>query len=220
MTVHTDLDSLKKAAAVKAVEFVRDGMVVDERARNRYHATITAEGERLGRLVDNVLELSRLEKGNRPMQVQIGSPRPAVEEVLAMLAPHAAAQGFALDLEADTDLPAVRYDRDALVQVLVNLVDNSLKFARDAERRRIGIALRADGLGVRLTVRDHGPGVPEADLRRIFEPFYRGERELTRRTKGTGIGLTLARGLIARMGGALRAVNAEGGGLLVEIRLA
>jgi two-component system OmpR family sensor kinase len=71
-----------------------------------------------------------------------------------------------------------------------------------------------------LAVRDHGPGVPAGQLRRIFQPFYRGERELTRRTKGTGIGLALVHGLVRGMGGRVDARNHPGGGLEVRVVLA
>lgn len=82
--------------------------------------------------------------------------------------------------------------------------------------------LRAEPVGDRivLAVRDHGPGVPAAHLGRIFEPFYRGERELTRRSKGTGLGLALVRGLAEAMGATVSGRNVPGGGFEVEIGLA
>ena len=78
---------------------------------------------------------------------------------------------------------------------LFNLVDNAVKYANGANASEIVLRCRREGGGLQLTVRDHGPGVPARHLRRIFEPFYRGENELTRRSKGTGLGLALVRGL-------------------------
>jgi two-component system phosphate regulon sensor histidine kinase PhoR len=126
--------------------------------------------------------------------------------------PHATAAGFRLEVVADPGLPPVRLDRDGLVQVLVNLVDNAVKFTADGERRVV-FTLRARGGGVALSVRDFGPGVPEDQLARVFEPFWRGERELVRRTRGTGIGLALVRGLAAGMGGVGRGPERAGRGL-------
>jgi signal transduction histidine kinase len=109
----------------------------------------------------------------------------------------------------------VRYDRDALVQVLFNLVDNAMKYAASAANRRVVIEARRGDGGVELSVRDYGPGVSGRHLSRIFEPFYRGEDERVRSTKGTGIGLALVRDLAERMGAAVRGANAEGGGFRV-----
>ena len=136
-----------------------------------------------------------------------------------MLAPHAEREGFRLEVDVPEDLPPVRFDRDALLQVLFNLVDNALKYARDASDRTVRIEARAEQGGVRVAVRDSGPGVPESQLSRIFEPFYRSGDELTRTAQGAGIGLALVRELSERMGAALRGVNASGGGFEVSLLL-
>ncbi len=111
----------------------------------------------------------------------------------------------------------MRFERDALLQVLFNLVDNAVKYARDgAERWVLVRAATGDG-GVRLAVSDSGPGVPKRHLAHVFEPFYRGEHELTRRSKGTGLGLALVRGLVERMGARVEGRNATDGGFEVTI---
>lgn len=201
-------------------EILRDGMVTGPERRQEYYETITTESERLSRLIDNVLELSRLEKGTRTMALEAGDPSPVVQDAVRLLSAHARDCGFELATETGPALPAVRFDRDALLQVLINLVDNAIKFGRWSERKLVVIQCRAEGAGVQLCVRDCGPGVPSAQLRRIFQPFYRGERELTRTTKGTGIGLALVRGLIEQMGGRVGARNLQEGGFEVSISLA
>jgi signal transduction histidine kinase len=120
-------------------------------------------------------------------------------------------------VECDPDLPPARYDRDALLQVLFNLVDNAIKYARDAQERRISLECRRSGANVAVLVRDRGPGVAPRHLPRLFEPFFRGETELTRRTQGAGIGLALVKGLVERMGAGISGRNAEGGGFEVAI---
>ena len=135
----------------------------------------------------------------------------------ALLRPHAERQGFRLELALDPDLPPVRCERDALAQILFNLVENALKYARSAGGRSIRIACARERGRVALSVRDHGPGVPERRLARIFEPFYRGEDELTRETRGSGIGLALVEGLAERMGASVSAHNPEGGGLEITL---
>ena len=201
-------------------EMLRDGMVPPGEKQREYFGTITAESERLSRLIQNVLEFSRLERGSREVELVVGALGPVVEEAAEMLRPHAQREGFLLEVDVPASLPAVRFDRDALVQVLFNLVDNALKYARDARDRTIRIEAREESGGVRLAVRDAGPGVPESQLSRIFEPFYRGGSELTRTAQGAGIGLALVRELADRMGAVLRGANLTGGGFEVSLRFA
>ena len=201
-------------------EMLRDGIVPDESKRQEYYRTITAESERLSRLINNVLEFSRLERGTREMHLVSGDLGSVVTEMAELVRSHAEAEGFALEVEIEPELPAVRFDRDALLQMLFNLVDNAVKYASASSDRRIRITCTAapgEATGVLLRVRDHGPGVPGRHLSRVFEPFYRGEDELTRRTKGTGLGLALVKGLAERMGAAISGANASDGGFEVRI---
>jgi signal transduction histidine kinase len=115
-------------------------------------------------------------------------------------------------------VPNVRYEPDALKQVLSNLVENALKYGREASDRRITVQCEARAAAVVVSVRDRGPGVPREHLESIFEPFFRGEHELTRKNQGTGIGLSLVHGLANAMGASVRAENAAPG-LRVHIEL-
>ena len=196
-------------------EMLRDGLVPNEAKKSEYYGTITDESERLSRLIDNVLEFSKLERGTREMNWSVGSVEPVVREAAEKLRAHAEHEGFALEVAIEPELPPVRYDRDALLQVLFNLVDNAMKYGGASDTRRVVIeASRHEG-GVQLAVRDFGPGVSGRHLARIFEPFYRGEDELTRSAKGTGIGLALVRDLSERMGAAVRGTNVPDGGFRV-----
>ena len=201
-------------------EMLRDGLVSSEEKRNEYYRTIHDESERLGRLINNVLEFSQLERGQRELHLMVGSLAEVVRDVVANLGPHAERQGFRLSARIDDDLPAVCFDRDALVQVLFNLTDNAMKYARGAHDRSVTLEARRGDAGVLVSVRDHGPGVSGRHLTRIFEPFYRGQDERTRTAKGTGIGLALVRELCERMGAAVRGANAEGGGFCVQLAFA
>ncbi len=199
-------------------EMLRDGMAGSEEKRQEYAETITTESERLSRLINNVLEFSRLEQGTRRVDLVTGALEPVLREAARILEPHARQAGFELEVDVEPEIPPVRFDRDAVLQVLFNLVDNALKYAGDARDRRVVLGCRrADG-GVLLSVRDRGPGVPAQHLSRIFEAFYRGENELTRTTKGTGIGLALVQELANRMGAIVSGRNAADGGLEVALR--
>jgi len=198
-------------------EMLRDGMVASEAKRDEYHRHITGESERLTRLVDNVLELSRLEKGARHAPLERGDVGSVVREVVELARPHAEAAGFTIRVDVEDGLPPVGFERDRLKQVLFNLLDNAVKYADGAAVKDIQIDCRRSGAGVVLAVRDRGPGVPMRHLRRIFEPFQRGESELTRRAKGTGLGLALVRGLSEEMGAGVSGRNRPDGGFEVEI---
>lgn len=188
-------------------EMLRDGLVENDDKRQEYYGTISAETERLSRLINNVLELSRLERHERTMELRVGNLAEVTREALDLFRPHATAEGFALELVEAPGLPAARFDRDAVMQVLFNLLDNALKYGRGGNERLIEVICEPIDDRVQLRVRDHGPGVQAGQLRAIFEPFYRAQDELTRKQKGTGIGLSLVRGLVERMHGQVEGHN-------------
>ncbi|HKP60476.1 MAG TPA: HAMP domain-containing sensor histidine kinase [Polyangiales bacterium] len=192
-------------------EMLRDDVVPEPQKRSRYYRIITAESERLTRLIENVLELARIERGQRSVSLAMGDVATVVRETLEVLEPHASDLGFKLELQTSGDLPEVCFDRDALSQVLFNLVDNALKYSAEASQRTITIHCEAQPDAVLVRVADRGPGVAPQHLARIWQPFYRAERELTRTHKGTGIGLALVRGLVERMGGQVAGRNTNPG---------
>ncbi len=192
-------------------EMLRDDLVESEDKRREYYATISAETERLSRLINNVLELSRLERDERSVELVVGDLTVVIGEVLEILRPHAEREGFRIEFSRPSALPAARFDRDALTQVLFNLVDNALKYGRSASERVIRVRCEPTGDAVCVCVSDYGPGVDAAQIGAIFEPFYRAQAELTRKQQGTGIGLALVRGLVQRMHGHVEACNLSPG---------
>ncbi len=102
-------------------------------------------------------------------------------------------------------------DRDAVMQILTNLVDNSLKFSARADYKMITIELRLDNDHVYLAVRDYGPGIPQSEFKKVFQEFYRVENEMTRTTKGTGIGLSMVQKLCTLSKMEIELENAEPG---------
>jgi signal transduction histidine kinase len=198
-------------------EMLRDGMVTDDATRHEYYAIITAEGERLTRLINNVMEHGRLRRGQRHAHLTRGDAASVVRDVLELMRPHIEREGFTVQLTADEGLPEIQLDEDALKQVLFNVLDNALKYGRGEGAARIDVACAADPNGGALvSVRDHGRGVSEAQLHAVFEPFFRGESELTRRQQGTGLGLALVRDLVALMRGSVHGCNRAPG---FEIRI-
>ena len=110
-------------------------------------------------------------------------------------------------------------DADAVKQILLNLLENAVKYATDAEERAIEVRVAREGDRIVLTVADHGPGVPAAERDRVFADFYRPGEELIRETAGTGIGLALVRRLAESMGGRVDLVETRGGGATFRVFL-
>ena len=203
-------------------ELLNEGRVQDEGKRRRYLDVMAQEAQRLTRLVNNVLDFSRLEQGRktyRPEELAVG---PFVDAFLATQGARLAAEGFQVHTAIDAPDTAVRFDRDALEQVLLNLVDNVTKYA--AEGRELSLTGRPgpDGRRYTLAVEDRGPGVPREHCGRLFEKFYRGDPSLTTRRPGSGLGLSIARGLARDLGGDVRFEPREGGGsrFLMDLPLA
>jgi signal transduction histidine kinase len=203
-------------------EMLRDGMVTNEATRQEYYAPITAEGERLTRLINNVMEHGRLRRGQRHAHLTRGDAASIVRDVVELMRPHIEREGFTVQLSADDVLPEIQLDEDALKQVLFNVIDNALKYGRGEASARIDVTCAADpGGGVLVSVRDYGPGVSEVQLHAIFEPFFRGQSELTRRQQGTGLGLALVRDLVALMRGSVQGCNrAPGFEVRISVRAA
>ncbi len=191
-------------------ELLAEGRVRDEAKRTDYLRTIGGETQRLSRLVGNVLDFSRLEQGRKKFELQ---SLDAADELRALLAAHEPRLAEA-GLTLTTDLPdapcPLTTDRDALQQIVLNLLDNACKYAADG--REVSVSLRCDETGATIRVGDRGPGVPAAQRERIFEKFHRVDDRLTAAHAGTGLGLSIARQLARGLGGDLRCAARDGGG--------
>ncbi|MEQ8765699.1 MAG: HAMP domain-containing sensor histidine kinase [Planctomycetota bacterium] len=200
-------------------DLLEQGWVDDPAKRREYVASIAGEGERLSRLIDNVLSFARLE-GGRSYRLELieGDVRPLVREVVESWRDRFERDGFSLVLSLPDTVPPIVHDPDAFTQILSNLLDNALKYGRLGEGpREIAVSLEADGGKVRLTVADRGPGFAPGVAERCFEPFYRLDDEMTRKTKGTGIGLALVRSLAEAQGASVIAKRRTEGGAAMTV---
>jgi len=196
-------------------EMLREGWV-DEARKQSYYDYIHGESERLSRLIDNVLQLARLERNGIQVARRQLSAGALCELARAKVAAQVERAGFTLAVDcADADA-LLELDPDLFLQVIINLVDNGLKFAAGAARRQLDLGCRRLGDDVQFHVRDYGPGVPPGQMKKIFRLFYRPGNELTRETVGTGIGLALVRQLTAALGGTVDVINRDPG---AEFRL-
>lgn len=188
-------------------EMLADGVVRDPAAQREYLGTLQRESDRLARVVENVLQWSRLEDGRFTSRRERHPVAVLVERLAPPLQRRLADAGMALLVRLDhaAQDAVVAIDQDAVGQVLFNLVDNAAKYARGAADTRVELTVTADPARVRIAVRDHGPGVPAAHRERVFAPFDRGALPASSNdVPGVGLGLALARGLARDLGGELR----------------
>ena len=182
-----------------------------------YAARMLPETQRLGRVVSNMLDLSRLERGAPLANPADGDLREAVAECIARVQPALEEAGMTVDLHIDEGLPQARFDRDSLSQILVNLLDNAEKYSRSTSDRRVVIRLAADQNNACITVSDNGPGISRRARYGLFRPFERPVD--SNAPAGLGLGLALARSLAIAQDGDLQLVDGIGQGATFELTL-
>jgi two-component system phosphate regulon sensor histidine kinase PhoR len=196
-------------ASLKALtETLRDGALQDPKAARRFLGRIEIEVDALTQMAGEVLELSRIESGQVPLQLK---PVPATSLLISAadrMRAQAERAGLTLNLGPDQELIEVLADPPRLEQVLVNLIHNAVKFTHPGGV--VLLAARAETGFVCFSVSDNGAGIPTDDLERIFERFYKADR--ARSGGGTGLGLSIARHLVEAHGGKIWAESREGQG--------
>ena len=186
---------------------------IDRETTREFVADIGSEAERLTRITEDLLRLTRLDSGILE-QAAVEDVLPVLEQVMRMMSLVAQEKGVDLTYEAAEGC-AVRSTRDELYQVIYNLTDNALKYSAGAA---VQVSRRKCGGQVVLTVADRGPGIPEEDLPRIFERFYRVDKARSRAAGGTGLGLSIVSDTVRRQGGTVEAANRPGGGAVFTVR--
>lgn len=174
------------------------------------------EASRVGRVIDDLLDLARIESQESPLQ----EPVPVhlmVAQAVERVRPAAQQRGVALEVDDPPRRLTVLGDRRQLVAAVHHLVENAVKFSDPGGR--VDVTVTSDGTDVELAVRDRGPGIPARDRERIFERFYRLERPGAREGGGTGLGLAIVRHVVAHHGGRVTVKSTEGEGATFVVRL-
>ncbi len=212
--LNTPLTSIRMYA-----EILREGWSGEDKKRE-YYAYIHDESERLSRLIANVLQLARMERNELRLELKPMRVNSLVDLLRSKLTSQIERAHFECNylIEAAAAEREVSVDADAFVQIVINLVDNAIKFSAKAPRRAIDIGVRVRGdKSVVFSVRDYGPGVEKSQVRKIFALFYRAGNELTRDTLGTGIGLSLVRQLARAMHGEADVIQRDPGAEFVLV---
>jgi two-component system phosphate regulon sensor histidine kinase PhoR len=207
-------------SVIKAcIEALLDGAVDDPEARRPFLEQIHDHGERLHALILDLINLARIESGESVLDLQPLSVDRAVDDCFSRHRVRAEGKQLALIAFPPRDGEIVRAlaDDDALAQVLDNLVDNAVKYTQPGGEIRVSWS--RVGAQVELEVHDSGPGIPERDLPRIFERFYRVDKARSRELGGTGLGLAIAKHLVQGMNGSIRVRSQVGRGTAFTIVL-
>jgi len=191
-------------------ELLAEGKAADENERRQFLGIINTEASRLTRLINNVLDFARMERGDNHYLFERCDLSRIVNETVAACRPQLEARGMSVNVSTPATPIEVRGDRDALAQVLVNLLSNAEKYSADG--REVSVALSTAGHTAEIRVLDRGPGVPRGCEERIFDQFFRAHDSLSGGVQGCGLGLTLARQIARAHGGDVRYERRSGGG--------
>jgi PAS domain S-box-containing protein len=199
-----------------AQTLLRHDFALDEGGRDRFVSLIADESERLGRIVNEILLASQLDAGRLDLEAEPFDSVELVDRVVESTRAYAP-PGVSVDRVVADELPLVDADRDKVRQVLVNLVENAIKYSPDGGHVEVGVEVQEEN--VLFHVRDEGLGIPSDEQSRVFEKFYRVDPHMTRGVGGTGLGLYICNELVGRMGGHiwLESKAGEGSTFLFEL---
>ena len=199
-------------------EILREGWASEEKQK-QYYDYIFDESERLSRLINNVLQLARMTRNEQKGDTKNLTVSELLDIIRSKVTTQIEHAGFILNIQSADEArqATILVDPDWFAQIIINLVDNAIKFSVNADKKVINIGCKQlNNKNIQFSVRDYGPGIPKPHLKKIFKLFYRTENELTRETVGTGIGLALVQQLTEAMNGRVDVVSCAPG---VEFRL-
>jgi signal transduction histidine kinase len=198
-------------------EMLKDGRQADPAKQKIYLGLMAAETERLTRLINNVLDFSRMEKGKRGYARKRFDVGALVEAVVEAERARLEPAGFEVAFVDAAGPAVVEADEEAVRQALLNLLSNAEKYS--AGRKNIEVEVRHERGSVVIEVKDRGIGVPPAERERIFREFHRVDESLSAPVRGSGLGLTIARRILRDLGGDVVHVPRDGGGSVFRIVL-
>jgi signal transduction histidine kinase/tetratricopeptide (TPR) repeat protein len=191
--------------------------VADAEKRKKFSHIIARESQRLSYLIDNVLNFSKIESGQKEYIFEQVDLVKVVSNTLEAYKFYLKDRGFELDISIPRNPIYMQIDKDAISQALLNLLSNAEKYSK--ERKYIGVRIIPKDCEVWVIVEDKGPGIPEASLKRIFDKFYRGEHGTAQDVQGSGLGLTIVKHIVESHGGQIGVESEVGKGSRFTIRL-
>jgi signal transduction histidine kinase len=189
----------------------------DSKTHDEYLETIVNESERLTRLLNNVLDFSRIERGQKTYAMEPTPLQDVVQSAVRTMQYPLSEKGFVLNIDVCESIPPVDADRDAIQQAILNLLTNAMKYS--GKRRDIELRLCPENGSALIEVTDHGIGIPESEQARIFDKFYRAHVPENRAIAGTGLGLALVAHIAEAHRGTVHVKSSPGEGSTFSLRL-
>ncbi|UCC98228.1 MAG: HAMP domain-containing histidine kinase, partial [Phycisphaerales bacterium] len=199
------------------VDTLLEGNYRDQNQVGEYLQLVSKENERLTGLIDNFLTFSRMERNKQAFAMARTSPAAIARDAAEAVGTKFGQGRCTFDVNVADDLPPIIADHDAMVTVLVNLLDNAYKYSYDDKRIELTVT-REDG-EVYFCVRDNGKGISRRTARKIFKRFYQVDRSLARRAEGCGLGLSIAKFIVDAHKGTIAADSKPGEGSVFTVRL-
>jgi signal transduction histidine kinase len=199
------------------VDTLREGRYRDGNQLREYLDLIAGENERLRRIAENFLIFSRLERGRQALELEAVAPHAVAAQAVAPFAVRLAAPGCTFTLEVPETLPEIFADREALTQVLANLLDNALKYT--GEEKRIALRAQKAGTALAFTVEDNGIGIASDQRDEIFAPFHQVDQRLSRSREGAGLGLAIVQRIVKAHGGEITVAGEPGKGSVFTVKI-
>jgi len=199
------------------VDTLLEGHYRDQQQVTEYLQLISSENGRLSRLIDNFLTFSRMERNKQAFQMRSVRPETIAQTAVDAVMTKFSSASCRLETEIPADLPEVKADPDAMVTVLVNLLDNACKYSHDDKQIKLSVAHQ--GHSIRFSVSDNGVGIPRRALKRIFRRFYQVDRRLSRRAEGCGLGLSIAKFIVDAHAGSISVDSKPGQGCTFTVKL-
>jgi two-component system phosphate regulon sensor histidine kinase PhoR len=199
------------------IETLLEGALEDKGTARRFLQTIADNAERMNRLVDDLLTLSSIELGEMQMNLESLSLTDAVKDTVAMIEAKARGKNIAITCDLDAETPPIQADRDKVIQILLNVIDNAVKFTPESGAVYIGASSsEEDGFAV-IKISDTGIGIPKNELPKLGERFYRVDKTRSKQLGGTGLGLSIVRHLLKAHGGWMEIYSTPGEGTTVLV---
>ncbi|MCL1835869.1 MAG: cell wall metabolism sensor histidine kinase WalK [Oscillospiraceae bacterium] len=210
--LRTPLTSIRTYA-----ETISENRDIPQQTEEEFLRVIINESDRMTKIVQDLLELSRFDSGQSTLTIEDFSIEKSLRDVYAAIALEAKKRGHEFNLELEWKIPVISGDRARIEQVLMNIITNALKYTPDGGRIDIYGATEGDMVYVRIE--DTGIGIPTGDIERVFDRFYRVDKARTRESGGTGLGLSIAKEIVTRHGGDIKIKSSQDKGTAVTVML-
>ena len=203
--------------AIQGISEVLTQFEVDPNRRREMNAAINDEAKRLARMIDDYLDITKLESGARTLRLAPTRITPIVDRAILLLEPVAAQRGIVIARHFSSEVPMVLVDADLMARAITNLIANAIKYS--PPKAEVTVTIRADEGMLFIDVTDHGYGIAHEHLEKIFEKFYRVPRVEDVETPGTGLGLAMVREIMELHRGAVTVSSVPGAGSTFSLRL-